>query len=78
MSIPLRLGVNIDHVATLRNARGGVHPCPVRASIEAQKGGAQLNALLVDARESLRKADAILANLQSASANANAARRTVV
>lgn len=40
---------------------------------QAQKGGAQLNALLVDARESLKKADAILANLQSASANANAA-----
>ena len=29
---PLRLGVNIDHVATLRNARGGVHPCPVAAA----------------------------------------------
>jgi pyridoxine 5-phosphate synthase len=29
---PLRLGVNIDHVATIRNARGGVHPDPVRAA----------------------------------------------
>ncbi len=29
---PLRLGVNIDHVATIRNARGGPHPDPVRAA----------------------------------------------
>jgi len=27
----LRLGVNIDHVATIRNARGGLHPCPLPA-----------------------------------------------
>ena len=32
MSHPLRLGVNIDHVATIRNARGGDHPDPVRAA----------------------------------------------
>ena len=33
MSLPhLRLGVNIDHVATVRNARGGAHPDPVRAA----------------------------------------------
>ena len=36
----LRLGVNIDHVATLRNARGGSHPCPVSAALLAQKSGA--------------------------------------
>ncbi len=36
----LRLGVNIDHVATLRNARGGGHPCPVRGALEALKAGA--------------------------------------
>ncbi len=36
----LRLGVNIDHVATVRNARGGVHPDPVRAAILAQESGA--------------------------------------
>jgi len=36
----LRLGVNIDHVATLRNARGGVHPNPVSAALLAQKAGA--------------------------------------
>jgi pyridoxine 5'-phosphate synthase PdxJ len=29
---PLRLGVNIDHVATIRNARGGQYPDPVRAA----------------------------------------------
>ena len=36
----LRLGVNIDHVATIRNARGGIHPDPVRAAIVAADAGA--------------------------------------
>jgi pyridoxine 5-phosphate synthase len=36
----LRLGVNIDHVATIRNARGGDHPDPVRAALIAAKAGA--------------------------------------
>lgn len=36
----LRLGVNIDHVATIRNARGGKHPDPVRAAKLAAKAGA--------------------------------------
>ncbi len=36
----LRLGVNIDHVATLRNARGGLHPDPLRAAHLAVEGGA--------------------------------------
>jgi pyridoxine 5-phosphate synthase len=36
----LRLGVNIDHVATIRNARGGDHPDPVRAAILAAQAGA--------------------------------------
>ena len=36
----LRLGVNIDHVATIRNARGGVHPCPLRAAEMAAAAGA--------------------------------------
>ena len=36
----IRLGVNIDHVATLRNARGGAHPDPVSAALLAQKAGA--------------------------------------
>ena len=39
----LRLGVNIDHVATIRNARGGEHPDPVRAAeIVAAVGGAAM------------------------------------
>lgn len=37
---PLRLGVNIDHVATIRNARGGQHPDPVRAARIAAAAGA--------------------------------------
>jgi pyridoxine 5-phosphate synthase len=37
---PLRLGVNIDHVATIRNARGGQHPDPVRAALTAAAAGA--------------------------------------
>src|SRR5687767_12995050 len=41
MAIPhLRLGVNIDHVATIRNARGGRHPDPVRAAKLAIVAGA--------------------------------------
>lgn len=38
--MPLRLGVNIDHVATLRNARGGYHPDPIRAARAAVAAGA--------------------------------------
>lgn len=37
---PLRLGVNVDHVATIRNARGGSHPDPVRAAKLAISAGA--------------------------------------
>lgn len=40
MKNKIRLGVNIDHVATIRNARGGIHPDPVDAAILAQKSGA--------------------------------------
>jgi pyridoxine 5-phosphate synthase len=36
----LRLGVNIDHVATIRNARGGDHPDPLRAARVAENAGA--------------------------------------
>ena len=36
----IRLGVNIDHVATIRNARGGRHPDPVRAAVAAAQAGA--------------------------------------
>ena len=40
MVLAARLGVNIDHVATVRNARGGSHPDPVRAAREALAAGA--------------------------------------
>ena len=40
MNQRLRLGVNIDHVATIRNARGGPHPDPIRAAHEAARAGA--------------------------------------
>jgi pyridoxine 5-phosphate synthase len=40
MTGPLRLGVNIDHVATIRNARGGDHPDPVNAARIAAEAGA--------------------------------------
>lgn len=40
MTHPLRLGVNIDHVATIRNARGGMHPDPLRAALAAAAAGA--------------------------------------
>ena len=40
MSRHHRLGVNIDHVATIRNARGGEHPDPVRAAFAAADAGA--------------------------------------
>lgn len=40
MTGSLRLGVNIDHVATIRNARGGLHPDPVRAARQAAEAGA--------------------------------------
>ena len=36
----IRLGVNIDHVATVRNARGDLYPSPLRAALLAQKNGA--------------------------------------
>lgn len=40
MAARVRLGVNIDHVATIRNARGGRHPDPVRAARAAAEAGA--------------------------------------
>ncbi|MEM1398116.1 MAG: pyridoxine 5'-phosphate synthase, partial [Pseudomonadota bacterium] len=40
MGEEIRLGINVDHVATLRNARGGRHPDPVRAAQLAAQAGA--------------------------------------
>lgn len=57
-SRPLRLGVNIDHVATIRNARGGDHPDPVRAAqIVAQVGGDGITAHLREDRRHIRDDD---------------------
>lgn len=57
-SPPLRLGVNIDHVATIRNARGGDHPDPVRAAqIVATVGGDGITAHLREDRRHIRDAD---------------------
>jgi pyridoxine 5-phosphate synthase len=54
----LRLGVNIDHVATIRNARGGEHPDPVRAAeIVAQVGGDGITAHLREDRRHIRDGD---------------------
>ena len=54
----LRLGVNIDHVATIRNARGGEHPDPVRAAqIVASVGGDGITAHLREDRRHIRDAD---------------------
>ena len=36
----IRLGVNIDHVATVRNARGEIYPSPLKAALLAEKSGA--------------------------------------
>lgn len=54
----LRLGVNIDHVATVRNARGGALPDPVRAALVAQGAGADgITAHLREDRRHIRDAD---------------------
>ncbi|WP_339692212.1 pyridoxine 5'-phosphate synthase [uncultured Parasphingorhabdus sp.] len=55
---PLRLGVNIDHVATIRNARGGDHPEPVRAALVAAAAGADgITAHLREDRRHIRDDD---------------------
>lgn len=62
---PLRLGVNIDHVATIRNARGGDHPDPVRAAqIVAACGGDGITVHLREDRRHIRDED--LARIQGA------------
>ncbi len=54
----LELGVNIDHVATLRNARGTPYPDPIRAALEAEKAGADLITLhLREDRRHIKDAD---------------------
>jgi pyridoxine 5-phosphate synthase len=59
MTLPrARLGVNIDHVATIRNARGGLHPDPAKAAAIAQAAGADgITIHLREDRRHIRDAD---------------------
>jgi pyridoxine 5-phosphate synthase len=58
MSGRLRLGVNIDHVATIRNARGGAHPDPARAAeISAAAGADGITIHLREDRRHIRDGD---------------------
>ena len=57
---PLRLGVNVDHVATIRNARGGDRPDPVRAALLAIAAGADgITAHLREDRRHMRDDDMV-------------------
>jgi pyridoxine 5-phosphate synthase len=56
--VPLRLGINVDHVATVRNARGSAWPDPLRAAILAETAGADgITAHLREDRRHIRDAD---------------------
>src|ERR1700760_3742519 len=58
MTAPLRLGINVDHIATLRNARGGRHPDPPRAAEIAIAAGADgITAHLREDRRHIRDDD---------------------
>jgi pyridoxine 5-phosphate synthase len=58
MTLPLRLGVNIDHVATIRNARGGDHPDPMRAvRVVEAAGGDGITVHLREDRRHIRDTD---------------------
>ena len=66
--LPIRLGVNVDHVATIRNARGGVHPDPVRAARAAIAAGAHgITAHLREDRRHIRDDDVerLMANIDA-------------
>jgi len=56
--IPIRLGVNVDHVATLRNARGGAHPDPLAAArLVLAHGADSITIHLREDRRHIRDAD---------------------
>ena len=56
----VRLGVNIDHVATIRNARGGAHPSPLAAALQAEAAGADgITAHLREDRRHIRDDDMV-------------------
>ncbi|TDT99203.1 pyridoxine 5'-phosphate synthase [Azorhizobium sp. AG788] len=58
MTAPIRLGLNVDHVATVRNARGGLNPDPVRAALLAAEAGVDgITAHLREDRRHIRDAD---------------------
>ncbi len=58
MTLPIRLGLNIDHVATLRNARGGGHPDLLRAARQCVEAGADgITVHLREDRRHIRDAD---------------------
>lgn len=60
MVAPLRLGVNIDHVATIRNARGGSHPDPMRAvQVVEAAGGDGITVHLREDRRHIRDEDLV-------------------
>jgi len=62
MISPIRLGVNIDHVATLRQARGTRYPDPLYAALEAEKAGADLITMhLREDRRHIQEADVLIA-----------------
>ena len=58
----IRLGVNIDHVATVRNARGEKYPSPLRAALIAQKNGAVTSQIRIGKDKSLYTRSARLPN----------------
>jgi pyridoxine 5-phosphate synthase len=65
--IALRLGVNVDHVATIRNARGGVHPDPVAAAQVAIAAGADgITMHLREDRRHIRDDDVVRARAELA------------
>ncbi|OQY45679.1 MAG: pyridoxine 5'-phosphate synthase [Candidatus Parabeggiatoa sp. nov. 2] len=58
---PIRLGVNIDHIATVRQARGTRYPDPVQAAIEAEQAGADLITLhLREDRRHIQERDVLI------------------
>ena len=66
----LRLGVNIDHIATLRNARGGQHPDPIAGAWAAIQGGADgITAHLREDRRHMRDDDMVRLQTLCASEN---------
>lgn len=56
MNLP-RLGVNIDHIATLRNARGVGYPCPVKGAVICERAGADGITLHLQNRRHIKDAD---------------------